>query len=247
MFLTEAMFKWKRERASIASTSPDLKLPYPDKVATKQFLPAYKVPKFQSSTVAKGILGNRWLASYIPWDLLQTTQSCVLESSQSLLQIVHIPGTQVSSWDLFKIRITWSPPSTPNSFVLKQSTLYLSRVERDSTQVSTWISMSKSSWVSSWLQWFGQPRSSSKLLPPWCGQWVLSLRYKSFLSLLKQVDGSIKMNERVSEEDSKAKSNQYSARPLFKKDASSAAMRMVYRLDPRVRKRLPTGWTTSRI
>lgn len=42
----KAMFKRKTERASTTSTCLDLKPPYPDKVAIKQFASEYEVPKF---------------------------------------------------------------------------------------------------------------------------------------------------------------------------------------------------------
>lgn len=89
MFLTKAeitvMFKRDCERASTASTSLDLKLPYFNKVPAKKYPPKYKVPKFQKFNGFKGNTNEyvaRFLDSIAPFS--KDTELYLREFSKSL-------------------------------------------------------------------------------------------------------------------------------------------------------------------
>lgn len=58
------MFKKEHERASTASRTLDLKPPYSDKVATKQYPLNTRSLIFRSSMDARAILKSRWPGSF---------------------------------------------------------------------------------------------------------------------------------------------------------------------------------------
>lgn len=86
------MFKKERDRAATAPKALDLKPPYLEKVAEKDFPTEYKVPKFQKFDGRKGSTKEHVSRFLDSWENTRRTRSSALKSFSSHSPIELAPG-----------------------------------------------------------------------------------------------------------------------------------------------------------